>query len=109
MLASTVHNAPLPLKGVVSVDGLPDLEADRAIEKSVCGGPVVTQFIGGTPAEFPNRYREGSASGILPIGVRQEMLLANKHGEEWIALFKEYATAASAIFGLTELREAVHS
>lgn len=88
-------NSPLPLKGVVSVDGPPDLEADRAIEKSVCGGPVVTQFIGGTPAEFPNRYREGSASGMLPIGVRQELLLANKHGEEWIALFKEYAAAAA--------------
>jgi acetyl esterase/lipase len=87
-------NSPLPLKGVVSVDGPPDLEADRAIEKSVCGGPVVTQFIGGTPAEFPNRYREGSASGLLPIGVRQELLLAGKHGEEWIGLFKEYASAA---------------
>jgi acetyl esterase/lipase len=87
-------NSPLPLKGVVSIDGPPDLEADRAIEKSVCGGPVVTQFIGGTPAEFPNRYREGSASGLLPVGVRQELLLANKHGEEWIALFKEYAAVA---------------
>lgn len=85
---------PLSLKGVVSVDGPPDLEADRAIEKSVCGGPVVTQFIGGTPAEFPTRYREGSASGLLPIGVRQELLLAGKHGEEWIALFKEYVAAA---------------
>jgi hypothetical protein len=78
----------------VSVDGPPDLEADRAIEKSVCGGPVVTQFTGGTPAQFPNRYREGSASGLLPIGVRQELLLAGKHGEEWIGLFKEYAAAA---------------
>ena len=87
-------NSPLPLKRVVSVDGPPDLEADRAIEKSVCGGPVVTQFIGGTPAQFPNRYREGSASGLLPIGVRQELLLAGKHGEEWIGLFKEYVAAA---------------
>ena len=87
-------NSPLPLKGVVSVDGPPDLEADRAIEKSVCGGPVITQFLGGTPAQFPNRYREGSASGLLPIGVRQELLLAGKHGEEWIELFKEYVAAA---------------
>ena len=87
-------NSPLPLKGVVSIDGPPDLEADRAIEKSVCGEPVVTRFIGGTPAQFPNRYREGSASGLLPIGVRQELLLAGKHGEEWIGLFKEYAAAA---------------
>src|ERR1700730_13752001 len=60
-------SSPLALKGVVSVDGPPDLEADRAIEQSVCGGQVVTQFIGGTPAQFPNRYREGSAGGLLPI------------------------------------------
>jgi acetyl esterase/lipase len=87
-------NSPLQLKGVVSVDGPPDLEADRAIEQSVCGGPVITQFIGGTPAEFPNRYREGSASGLLPIRVRQELLVAGKQGQKWIALFKEYAAAA---------------
>jgi acetyl esterase/lipase len=87
-------NSPLPLIGVVSVDGPPDLEADRAIEQSVCGGPVITQFVGGTPAEFPSRYREGSASGLLPIGTRQEIFVAGRHGEEWIALFKRYVAAA---------------
>jgi acetyl esterase/lipase len=91
-------NSPLPFKGAVSVDGPPDLEADRAIEQSVCGGPVVTQFVGGPPAEFPDRYREGSASGLLPIGVRQEILLASKQasavGEKWSALFKQYVEAA---------------
>src|SRR5207245_1884392 len=57
--SSVLHtDSPLPLKGVVSIDGPPDLEAVRPIEQSVCGGPVVTQFVGGTPAEFPNRYRE---------------------------------------------------
>ncbi|MBI2685640.1 MAG: alpha/beta hydrolase [Acidobacteria bacterium] len=96
--SSLLHtDSPLSLKGVVSVDGPPDLEADRAIEQSVCGGPVVTQFVGGTPGEFPNRYREGSASGLLPIGVRQELLLAGKHGEEWIGLFKQYVAAADKV------------
>jgi len=88
------RDLPLPLKGVVSVDGPPDLEADRAIEQRVCGGPVVTQFAGGTPEEFPNRYREGSASGLLPIGVRQELLVAGKAGEQWSRLFKQYVAAA---------------
>jgi acetyl esterase/lipase len=90
-------NSPLPFEGAVSVDGPPDLEADRAIEQSVCGGPLVTQFVGGTPAEFPDRYREGSASGLLPIGVRQEILLASKQASavhEWSALFKQYVAAA---------------
>ena len=87
-------NSPLPLNGVVSVDGPPDLEADRAIEQSVCGGPVITQFVGGTPAEFPSRYREGSASGLLPIGTRQEIFMASTLPEGWIALFKPYVAAA---------------
>lgn len=88
-------DSPLPLKGVVSIDGPPDLAADRAIEQSVCGGPVVTQFIGGTPSEFPNRYLEGSASELLPLGIAQELLLAGKHNEVWIGLFKQYAAAAA--------------
>jgi acetyl esterase/lipase len=87
-------NSPLPLNGVVSVDGPPDLEADRAIELSVCGGPVITQFVGGTPAEFPSRYRDGSASGLLPIGTRQEIFVAGTLGEKWITLFKQYVAAA---------------
>lgn len=92
---SVLHtDTPLQLKGVMSIDGPPDLAADRAIDQSECGGPVVAQFIGGTPAEFPDRYREGSASGLLPIGVKEELLLADKHGEQWIELFKQYVAAA---------------
>lgn len=87
-------SSALPLLGVVSVDGPPDLEADRTIEQSVCGGPVVTQFVGGTPAEFPRRYREGSAAGLLPIGTRQEIFVASSFGPQWISLFKQYVAAA---------------
>ena len=67
-------DAPLPLKGVVDIDGPPDLETFRPMEQPMCGGPVITQFLGGTPAEFPNRYREGSVAALLPTGVRQELL-----------------------------------
>ncbi|MDR3703789.1 MAG: alpha/beta hydrolase [Candidatus Sulfopaludibacter sp.] len=87
-------NSPLPLNGVVSVDGPPDLEADRAIDQSACGGPVIAQFIGGTPAEFPDRYREGSASGLLPTGTRQEIFVSNTFGEKWTAVFQQYVAAA---------------
>jgi acetyl esterase/lipase len=87
--------SPLPLNGVVSVDGPPDLEADLAIDQSACGAPVIAQFVGGTPAEFPDRYREGSASGLLPIGTKQEIFVSNMLGETWIALFKQYVAAAA--------------
>ena len=92
---SLVHtDSPLPLKGVIDIDGPPDLEAFRAMEQSGCGGPVVTQFVGGTPAEFPNRYREGSVSGLLPIGVRQELFIRAKPSEQWSGMFEPYVAAA---------------
>src|SRR6266404_6015541 len=89
--SSTLHvDLPLPLKGVIDIDGPPDLEAFRAMEQPMCGGPVVTRFVGGTPAEVPNRYREGSVNGLLPIGVRQELLVRAKSREDWSGLFERY-------------------
>jgi hypothetical protein len=64
------------------------------MEQSGCGGPVVTQFVGGTPAEFPNRYREGSVSGLLPIGVRQDLFIRAKPGEQWSRMLEQYVAAA---------------
>jgi acetyl esterase/lipase len=80
--SSLLHtDSPLPVKGVVDIDGPPDLETFRAIEQPMCGGPVITQFLGGTPAEFPDRYREGSVAGLLPTGARQELFIRAKPAE----------------------------
>jgi acetyl esterase/lipase len=88
---SPLHSdSPLPLKGVVDIDGPAGLEAFQPLEQPMCGSPVVTQFIGGTPAEFPNRYREGSVAGLLPTGVRQELFIRanpaelNKLAEQYV-------------------------
>jgi acetyl esterase/lipase len=86
-------DSPLSLKGVIDIDGPPDLEPFRAIEQPMCGGPVVTQFIGGTPAEFPNRYREGSVTGLLPTGVRQELFIRPKPAQ-LSALLEQYVGTA---------------
>jgi hypothetical protein len=56
---------------------------------------VIAQFLDGTPAEFPNRYREGSASGLLPIGIEQEIFVSKMRGEQGNNLFKEYAASAT--------------
>jgi hypothetical protein len=47
-------------------------------DQRVCRGSVVQQFMGGLPAEVPSLYKEGSASGLLPIGVSHELLYAAK-------------------------------
>jgi hypothetical protein len=56
--------------------------------------PVVTQFIGGTPLEFPSRYREGSVTGLLPTGVRQELFIRAKSSQQWRGLSEQYVAAA---------------
>jgi acetyl esterase/lipase len=92
---STLHTAsPLRVAGVVDIDGPPDLESVIGMERQVCGAPVVEQLLGGTPAELPSRYREASATGLLPIGTKQELLIADKHNDQWIEAITSYATAA---------------
>ena len=65
---------PLRLKGVVDLDGPPDLKATLPMQVPVCGAPVIVNLIGGTPDEQPQRYREASPAEMLPLGVRQEFL-----------------------------------
>ncbi|MBM3766607.1 MAG: alpha/beta hydrolase [Acidobacteria bacterium] len=64
---------PLQLKGVVDLDGPGDLKATLPLQRPVCGAPVITQLMGGTPDERPQRYREGSPIEMLPHGVPQEI------------------------------------
>ena len=63
---------PLRLKGVLDLDGPGDLKATLPMQQRVCGAPVITQLLGGTPDEQPQRYREASPIEMLPLGVRQE-------------------------------------
>ena len=65
---------PLALKGVVDLDGPPDLKATLPLQVPVCGAPVIVNLMGGTPEEQPQRYREASPAEMLPLGVRQEFL-----------------------------------
>lgn len=86
-------DSPLPLKGVVDIDGPPDLVSFQPMEQPMCGAPVVTQFLGGTPAEFPSRYREGSIAALLPTAARQELSVRAKPAEV-NALLEQYVGVA---------------
>src|SRR5262245_9312424 len=63
---------PLPLRGVVDLDGPLDLKATIPMQQPVCGSPVITDLLGGSPGEQPERYRAASPIELLPLGVRQE-------------------------------------
>lgn len=57
---------PLPLRGVLSIAGIPDLVA--AARRSVCNGAVVA-LIGGAAHEVPERYAWASPAVLTPLGV----------------------------------------
>ena len=61
----------IPLRGVVSLGGAVDL---RHIFELDLGDGAVTQFLGGSPSEFPERYRAASPAERVPIGVPQRLL-----------------------------------
>jgi acetyl esterase/lipase len=68
---------PLVLKAIVDIDGPPDIAAAQPVERNFCtGDPVITQFMNGTPAQQPLRYKEGSVTSYLPLGVPQELVVA---------------------------------
>jgi acetyl esterase/lipase len=71
--SSELYSAnPLPLAGVVNLDGPMDLKAALPQEKSICGSPVITNLLGGSPDEQPGRYREASPAELMPLGVPVE-------------------------------------
>jgi acetyl esterase/lipase len=70
--------APLAIRGVVLIGGIADLGEFQAKEADICGEAVVTRLMGGSPAERPARYEQGSPRQLLPIGVRQFFI----NGEE---------------------------
>ncbi|WP_163990122.1 alpha/beta hydrolase family protein [Pyxidicoccus caerfyrddinensis] len=66
---------PLPLRGVVSLAGAMDLE--RVFELRLSEG-IVEEFLGGSPARVPERYRLASPAALQPLGLPQVLV----HGTE---------------------------
>jgi acetyl esterase/lipase len=62
---------PLPLSGVVSIAGVPDLQA--AVERGVCG-PTIPELVGGTADGAAARYAHASPGALLPLGVPQHLI-----------------------------------
>jgi acetyl esterase/lipase len=61
---------PLPLKAVISLGGLPDLEATEASPDNGCGTEVVAKLVG----TGPDRFAYTSVPNLLPLGVPQHLV-----------------------------------
>jgi acetyl esterase/lipase len=98
---------PLPLAGAVNLDGPADLGAALSVEKQICGSPVITQMMGGTPAARADRYRAGSPVEMLPYGGQQVFLAGAMFGSQ-VEPYTEAAKKAGDNVAATHFAKAGH-
>ncbi|WP_375383223.1 alpha/beta hydrolase [uncultured Sphingomonas sp.] len=73
--ASPLHvEHPLRIAHVVSLGGLPDLEATAAAKDNGCGTAVVGQLVGKATPSHPDVYADTSVPRLLPLGVPQDLV-----------------------------------
>jgi acetyl esterase/lipase len=81
----------ISLRGVVPLAPVADLK--RAWELKL-SNTVVADFLGGSPATVPDRYRAASPIELVPLGVRQRILHGEKDEIVPIAISRAYVAAA---------------
>lgn len=67
---------PLRLRGAIALGGPGDLKQWAEHGAGACGEDVVTELMGGSPEQVPERYRQGSPVELLPLGVPQIFITA---------------------------------
>jgi acetyl esterase/lipase len=81
------------IAGAVSQAGVLDL---RAAHMDRVGGSSVTELLGGTPLDYPDRYKCASPSERLPLRVPQLVLHGDRDGDVPVAMSRRYVEAARA-------------
>lgn len=97
---------PFLLRGIVSLAGITDMRAFRP----ACDN-AVTKLLGGSPDEFPERYRQTSPVELLPAGVRRWLIHGARDPIVPLEQSRRYKAAADAKGGdvkLTILDDAGH-
>jgi acetyl esterase/lipase len=82
---------PLPLRGAVSLAGIPDLRAGA--RREICGD-AIPQLLGGPPDEQEERVRLASPLELLPLGVPQRLVCGSADTIAPCGLSRDYAVAA---------------
>jgi acetyl esterase/lipase len=87
---------PLPIRGVVNLAGTIDMTRNIERMEAACRAPVVTQMLGGTTDTVGSRYREVSATALLPLRVRQVLVWGQYEDFVPLALAEAHVSAAKA-------------
>ncbi|WP_224250023.1 alpha/beta hydrolase family protein [Hyalangium gracile] len=85
---------PFIPRGVVVLAGVVDLVRAHELRLS---DDIVTEFLGGTPAQVPERYRLASPSALAPIGVRQVLIHGTEDDTVPVSLSTDYHARARAL------------
>ena len=68
----TAH--PLRIRHVISLGGLPDLEATATNADNGCGTEVVAKLVGPPTPQHPDVYADTSVPRLLPLGTKQDLV-----------------------------------
>lgn len=82
---------PLPIQGVIALAGVGDLDLPNLQE--ICGGAIL-KLMGGTPADVPERYAQGSPLELLPFGIPQILIQGVKDPIVPVEFVRDYCEAA---------------
>jgi acetyl esterase/lipase len=85
---------PLVLRGVVTLGGIPDLQAFKENGESVCGGDVVGDLLGASPETLSARYQQASPKELLPLGVTQILVYGSEDSIAPAQLGDDYSQLA---------------
>ena len=83
----------VPVAAVAGLAPVADLEWAY---RQRCGNGAVENWLGGSPEEYPRRYREASPAERLPLGVRQLVLHGTLDEDVPVDISRRYARAAAA-------------
>lgn len=98
--SSPIAAEPLPLRGVVSLAGVLDLE--EAWTRHLSNDAVV-ELLGGTPDEVPDRYMAASPLALLPVNTPQVLIHGDTDDLVPLAIAEHYHARALATGSPCEL------
>ena len=87
---------PLRIDHVISLGGLPDLEATAASPENGCGVEVVAQLIGQPTPQHPDVYADTSVPRLLPLGMKQDLINGREDRIIPTAMATDYIARAKA-------------
>ena len=99
---------PISIQGVLALAPATDLQHRHRV--GVCDG-VVDKLMGGSPEAVPDHYRQGSPSEMLPLGVKQVILIGDHDTQSRIAasnMYFERAKQAGDSIKIIRAEESAH-